>query len=101
MDSIADWLASITWPLVSRALGALGMGTVTYVGVNGAISGAFQAAKDAFSGLAADVFSLLAMAGFFDFMAITSGGVISGISWLVLKRFALNTSGSGGGGAAT
>lgn len=95
MDSIADWLASITWPLVSRALKALGVGTVTYVGVNTAISGAMQASKDAFAGLAADVFSLLAIGGFFDFMSITSGGIISGLSWMVMKRFALQNTGAG------
>uniref|UniRef100_A0A1A7GEX2 Uncharacterized protein n=1 Tax=biofilter metagenome TaxID=1070537 RepID=A0A1A7GEX2_9ZZZZ len=34
---------------------------------------------------------ILAMSGFFDYMAITSGGLVTSISWLVLKRFALQT----------
>lgn len=93
MDSIAEWLARITWPLVSRCLAALGVGTVTYTGANTALSQALQSAKDAFSGLAADVFALLAMGGWFDFMSITSGGIVSGLTWMVLKRFALQSTG--------
>lgn len=93
MDSIADWLAKITWPLVSRVMAALGVGTVTYTGASTALGAAFQHAKDAFSGLAGDVAALLAMGGFFDFMAITSGGILSGLTWMVMKRFALQTTG--------
>lgn len=91
MDNIAGWLASISWPIVSRVLAALGLGTVTYTGANTALSSALGAAKTAFSGLAVDVAQILAMAGFFDAMAIMSGGIVSGLSWLVLKKFALQS----------
>jgi len=94
MDSIASWLATVTWPLVSRCLTALGLGTVTYVGGQQAIDGAFQASKNAFSGLAGDVFQLLAMGGFFDFMSITSGGIVSGLTWMVMKKWAFQNSGT-------
>lgn len=94
MDTIASWLASITWPLVSRVFAALTVGTVTYVGADTAIGGALQHAKNAFSGLAADVFSLLAIAGWFDFMSITSGGIVSGLTWMVMKKFALQNTGT-------
>lgn len=93
MEGIADWLARITWPLVTRVLSALGAGTVTYVGADSALSQALQAAKNAFGGLAGDVAQLLAMAGFFDAMAIMSGGIVSGLAWMVLKRMALQTTG--------
>ena len=95
MEGIADWLARITWPLVSRALAALGVGTVTYVGADTALSQALQSAKDAFGGMAGDVAQLLAMSGFFEAMAIMSGGIVSGLAWMTLKRFALQTTGGG------
>jgi len=93
-DSLTDWLASITWPLVSRVLVSLGIGTVTYTGANVMAQQAIDAAKGAFLGLAGEVVQLLAMAGVFDFLAITSGGILSGIGWMVLKKFALQTTGS-------
>lgn len=94
MDNIAQWLASITWPLVTRVMVALGVGTVTYTGADTALNSALSAAKAGFVGMSSDVLQLLAMAGFFDAMAIMSGGIVSGLSWLVLKKFALQTSGS-------
>ena len=94
MDNIAQWLASITWPLVTRVMVALGVGTVTYTGADTALNSALSAAKAGFVGMSSDILQLLAMAGFFDAMSIMSGGIVSGLSWLVLKKFALQTSGS-------
>jgi len=97
MEGIADWLARITWPLVSRALVALGFGYTTYEGADTALGMALSAAKAAMAGLGGEVLQLLAMAGFFEAMAISSGGLVSGLAWMVMKRFALQTTGSGGG----
>ena len=94
MEGIADWLARITWPLVTRVLSALGMGTVTYVGADTALTGALQHVKNAFTGIAGEIAQLLAMAGFFEAMAIMSGGIVSGLAWMVLKRMALQTGGA-------
>lgn len=91
MDNIAQWLGSITWPLVSKVLSALGLGTVTYVGANTALQSALTAAKAGFTGMTADILAVLAISGFFDAMAIMSGGLVSGLSWLVLKKFALQS----------
>jgi hypothetical protein len=93
MEGIADWLARITWPLVTRVLSALGMGTVTYVGADTALSAALNQVKASFAGITGEVAQLLAMAGFFDAMAIMSGGIVSGLAWMVLKRMALQTTG--------
>jgi Protein of unknown function (DUF2523) len=94
MEGIADWLARISWPLVSRVLSSLGVGTVTYVGADTALGSALTRAKAAFAGIGADILALLAMAGAFDAMAIMSGGIVSGLAWMVMKRFALQTTGT-------
>lgn len=94
MEGIAQWLASISWPIVSRVMVALGFGYTTYEGADSALSAAMNAAKTAFSGIGGEVLQLLAMAGFFDAMAITSGGIVSGLAWMVMKRFALQTTGA-------
>jgi hypothetical protein len=97
MDGIAEWLAKISWPLVSRLLVSLGVGTVTYEGADTALHSAINSAKAAFTGFGPEVLQLLAMCGFFDAMAITSGGIISGLAWMAMKKFALQTTGATGG----
>lgn len=89
MDTLAEWLARISWPLITRVLTAAGIGTVTYTGANTALQSALAAVKTALAGIGGDVLQLLAMSGFFEAMAISAGGIVSGLSWLVLKRFAL------------
>ncbi len=97
MDGIAAWLARISWPLVTRLMAALGVGYVTYEGADTAVTTVLNAAKGAFIGIGSEVVNLLAMAGFFEAMAITSGGIVSGLAWMTLKHFALQTTGSTGG----
>lgn len=91
MEDIAAWLAKISWPLVSRVFASMGMGTVTYVGADTALDAALGHIKTAFLGFTGDILQLLAMAGFFDAMSIMSGGIVSGLAWLTLKHFALQT----------
>jgi len=95
MEGIAEWLAKISWPLVSRVLVSLGFGYTTYEGADTAITNAISSIQGAFAGLGAEVLQLLAMAGVFDAMSITSGGIVSGLAWMVMKRFALQTTGQG------
>lgn len=91
MDDIAAWIARITWPLVTRVLASLGLGTVTYAGADAALGVALDHIRTAFLGFSGDILQLLAMAGFFDAMSIMAGGIVSGLAWLTLKHFALQT----------
>jgi hypothetical protein len=93
MGGLSAWLATISWPIVSRVFASLGIGTVTFVGAQAAITAAVATAKTAFGGLTVELGQLLARAGFFDSLAIMAGGVIAGLSWMLLKRFALQTTG--------
>lgn len=89
MEGLASWLANISWPIVSRVFASLGVGVVTYTGADTALTGALNSAKAALTGLGGETLQLLAMAGFFDAMAIMSGGILSGLAWMVMKRFAI------------
>lgn len=93
-DGLAQWLATITWPLVSRVLVALGLGTVTYTGASSALNSALDSAVGSAYQLTGVVFALVAKAGLFDVLAITSGGFVSGIAWLVAKRWAFAAGGA-------
>lgn len=92
-DGLAEWLGNITWPLVGRALAAMGMGTITYTGADTALQSALGAAAMATTSLAGPVAAIMAMTGIFDAMSILSGGLTSGLAWMVMKRWALNAGG--------
>ncbi len=94
MSSIAIWLASISWPIITRILVAAGVGTITYLGINTAISALFDSSKNMMGSIAPDVLFILARAGIFEAMAITSGGLISGIALMNFNKFALRSVGS-------
>jgi hypothetical protein len=94
MDDIAAWISRITFPLVTRVMASLGLGTVTYAGADTALDAALNQIRTAFLGFSGDILALLAMSGFFDAMSIMSGGIVSGLAWLTLKHFALQTTGN-------
>lgn len=94
MEDIAAWLAKISWPLVTRVMASLGLGTVTYTGADAALTSALDHIRVAFLGFSGDILQLLAIAGFFDAMSIMAGGIGSGLAWLTLKHFALQTTNS-------
>lgn len=94
MDGLSKWLYDLSWPLVSRVLAALGLGTVTYTGASAGLTSALDAAKGAFAGMGMEVLQIVALSGFFDAMAISSGGLVSGLAFMVMKRFALQSTGS-------
>lgn len=93
MEGLTKWLYDLSWPIVSRVMAALGVGTVTYTGAQAALSSFLDAGKGALGALSGEVMQILALSGFFDAMAISSGGLVSGLVWMTLKRFALQTTG--------
>lgn len=93
MEGLSKWLYDLSWPIVSRVMAALGIGTVTYTGAEAALSSFLDAGKGMMGSLSGEVMQILAIAGFFDALAITSGGLVSGLVWMTLKRFALQTTG--------
>lgn len=91
MNTLSELLMGLTAPIVMRAAGALGIGTIAYTGASSVLDTLTSAAKAAWSGLGADVLSLLAMAGVFESMAITMGGLGGAIAMMAFKRLGLIT----------
>jgi len=89
--SFASLMVSLAGPVVKRALASIGMGVVTYAGLQVAVNGAISAAQSSFGGLAAGPAAILAMSGVFTAMGIIAGGIISGITMIALKRFQIRT----------
>jgi hypothetical protein len=91
---LATWLADMVKPIATRAMVALGFGTVTYTGATSAIDGAVDSVRSTLGGLTADIAQLLAMSGIFDALAIASGSLTTAVAMMVLKKFALQTGGA-------
>jgi hypothetical protein len=89
MDSWATWIWGVCEPIAKRVAVALGFGYLSFEGASTALESAFGSIQASFGGLLAEVAALLAMSGFFDAMAIMSGGILSGLAWMAMKRWAV------------
>jgi hypothetical protein len=92
--SLALFLRSIAWPIVVNVLISMGMGTVTYIGLQAAFNQLVSAAKSSFSGVAVEILQILALAGFFTAMSIVVGAMVTRLSLVVTKKMMLRNVGS-------
>jgi hypothetical protein len=83
----AAFLMALVAPLARQILVSLGIGLITFVGMDAAIGGALSAAKSALAGLPAAVTAVMAMAGFFTAFSIIAGAMVARVSLISLKRF--------------
>lgn len=86
MGGLAGFLMALIGPLARQALISLGIGLITFVGVDTAVSSALGAAKGYMGQVAGDYAAILARGGLFTAMSIIAGGIIARVSMLVLKR---------------
>ncbi|WP_455155295.1 DUF2523 family protein [Cupriavidus campinensis] len=86
MAGLAGFLMALIGPLARQALIALGIGLITYVGLDTAVSGALAAAKSSLGQMPASVAAILARGGIFTAMSIIAGGITARMSMMVLKR---------------
>lgn len=89
--SFASLMVGLAGPVVKKALTSIGVGIVTYAGLQAAVSGAIGAAQSAFGGVAAGPAAILAMSGVFTAMGIIAGGITAAVTMVALKRFQILT----------
>jgi len=88
---MGKWLVGLAWPAISRILGALGIGTVTFLGMDALLDSAIAQAQSSLGGLTPDIVALLSMAGFITALSIISGAMVTSLSLIAMKRFTLRT----------
>jgi len=88
MSTLSGALTALAGPLAKKVLSALGIGFLTYAGVETAVQGAMSAAKSNFSGVASDVAAILAMSGTFTAMSVIAGGITAGLTMMVFSKLA-------------
>lgn len=88
MSGWGTFFASIAGPVAKKVLAALGMGTITIIGLQAAITGAINSAASSLGGMTGVVADLVAMAGFFSAASIVAGAVTASVTLVMVQRFA-------------
>lgn len=87
--SWASLIAAGVGPWVKKAVGALGMGVISYVGFD-AIKGQIASAVGGmWGGMAADVYAVVALGGFVDAVGIWLGAITAAVSLLTFKQLGM------------
>lgn len=84
----ASFIMGLVSPIARRVLASLGLGVITYTGVDAAVSSLLSQAKSAWSGgFGGDVAQLVAMSGANTALGIIAGGIVGRVTMIALKRF--------------
>lgn len=80
------FLMALAGPLARQVLVALGIGLITYVGLDTAVSSALAAAKSNMGQITGSVAAILSRGGIFTAMSVIAGGITARMSMMVLKQ---------------
>lgn len=86
MTNLAGLLIALVGPLAKQALFALGIGLITYVGLDAAVTSALSAAKSSLGQLPAAAMAICARGGMFTAFSIVAGGITARMSMMIVKR---------------
>lgn len=87
--SWATFIAAGVGPWVKRALGALGMGVISYVGFDAIKGQIATAVAGMWGGMAADVYAVVALAGFVDAVGIWLGAITAAVTLLTVRQLGM------------
>lgn len=87
MSGFSSLLLLIAGPIARQVFVSLGIGLVTFVGLDTAISVALSASKLHLGQIPASIAAILTMGGVFKGLSIIAGGITARISMVSLKRF--------------
>lgn len=87
---IAIWafIVSIIGPIAKRVLIALGIGTLTYVGLDAAFDAAKAAVISNYGQMSADVLNVVSLAGFGQAFGIILGAIAGRLAMIAVSKFA-------------
>ena len=102
ISALSKFFALFTGNIVGRVLSALGIGIFTLEGVQLGINALVSQAQSVFTGVGADVLSLITIAGIPEFLSIVISAYLGIISlrtlWGGFKRFGFAVESESGGG---
>ena len=85
MGGLGSWLVALAGPLAKQVLFSLGVGVVSFVGLDVALNALLNTAKASWGGSSATVAAYVAMFGGNTALSIIAGALIARISLIPLK----------------
>lgn len=86
MNALGPLLAALAGPLAKKVLTALGIGWLTYAGLDTAVSFGLGLAKSSLAGLSGDILQIAAMSGLFTALSVIAGGIVASLAMVGLTR---------------
>lgn len=84
---MGPWLLLLVGPLARQIMISLGIGLVTFVGLDAAVSSLIQQVASNANSLPAQAASIFGMAGGFQALSIIAGGITARIALISLKSY--------------
>jgi hypothetical protein len=91
MSTLSGALTALAGPLAKKVLTSVGIGLVTYAGLDAAVTAGLSAAKSALGGIGTDYAAIAAMFGFFTACSVIAGGITAGLTMMSFKKLAVLT----------
>ncbi|MDO5102399.1 MAG: DUF2523 family protein [Lautropia sp.] len=91
LQGFAAWMLALAAPVAIRALAAIGIGAVTYVGADAALRSLLDQVQSNMAGITSELAGLLGLAGLYQAVSIIGGGMVSALAWSQLTRLGLLT----------
>lgn len=91
MSTFAGALTALAGPLAKKVLTSIGIGIITFAGMEAAVTAALAAAKASFTGIGPDIAAIMAMFGIFTVASIIAGGITACLTMMSFKRLGLLT----------
>jgi hypothetical protein len=88
MKTLAELLVALGGPIARKVLISLGIGFITFQGVDTAVNTALSAARNNFAGVTGDVAQLIALSGINWAMGTIAGGITAGVTMMILSKMA-------------
>jgi Protein of unknown function (DUF2523) len=89
MSTVAQLLLTLGGPIARQVMISLGFTLVTFVGVDLAVSGMLDAARNSWAGMGSDVAAYVAMSGANTGLSIIAGAIVGRMTMLSLKSYRL------------
>lgn len=86
MIPIGTFLVGLAAPAVRKMIASLGVGIVSYIGVQTALTTALSEAKGAWAGLGGDALGLIELSGASTALSIIAGALTARLALIALKK---------------
>jgi len=87
MSTLAAFLISVIGPLAKRLLVSLGIGVVSYAALSTLLNDLIQSTLTNYQLIDSKVLAILNLAGVGTALGIITGGLVTSLSLIMLKRF--------------